>query len=75
MALLVTLDVFSGKPNRSWVLTSKQEQDFCTRLERAGPDSAASHREGKLGYRGFTVRDTEVGGEGGGGDVFGPGGR
>jgi hypothetical protein len=54
MAVIVTLEVFSGRPNPEWNLTPTQSAEFERRLAAlpagiAGPDEP-------LGYRGFSVR-------------------
>ncbi len=53
----VELDVFSGRPNPRWTLTSRQRDELIDQL-RAGtiPLLAATAGESRLGYRGFILR-------------------
>lgn len=60
MPHVVTLDIFSGLPNPSWVLSDEQFKDL---QKRADPKRALPATDGAipvLGYRGFTVRPVEV---------------
>ena len=57
MSLRVTLNVFSGRPNPSWLLTDAQETDLRSRL-----DDITTHTlqkppgvMGRLGFRGFSL--------------------
>jgi hypothetical protein len=52
--MLVTLEVFSGRPNPSWTLSTDEEQELARRLQGLSP-SVASLAEGDLGYRGFRI--------------------
>jgi hypothetical protein len=54
----VELDIFSGMPNPTWVLTEADSDSF---LQQLASVSAISPRElpGNLGYRGFIVRATQ----------------
>jgi hypothetical protein len=54
----VELDIFSGMPNPTWVLTEAEADSFARRLAQL-PESAAGELPGHLGYRGFIVRVTE----------------
>jgi hypothetical protein len=52
--MLVTLEVFSGRPNPSWTLSADEEQELTRRL-RGLPPSGESPAAGDLGYRGFRI--------------------
>jgi hypothetical protein len=52
--MLVTLEVFSGRPNPSWTLSAEQEQELIRRLQSL-PPSDRSPAGGGLGYRGFRI--------------------
>jgi hypothetical protein len=52
--MLVTLEVFSGRPNPSWTFSADEEQEFARRLQSL-PPSPQSPTEGDLGYRGFRI--------------------
>jgi len=52
--VLVTLDVFSGRPNPSWSLTADEEQELARRIQGL-PLSGTPPLEGDLGYRGFKL--------------------
>jgi hypothetical protein len=52
--MLVTLEVFSGRPNPSWSLSADEEQELTRRLQGL-PPSGASPAAGDLGYRGFRI--------------------
>ncbi|MFM0016729.1 hypothetical protein PQR46_43360 [Paraburkholderia sediminicola] len=54
----VELDIFSGMPNPSWVLTEPELDSFLERLA-ALPRRAAGELAGNLGYRGFIVQLTQ----------------
>ncbi len=54
----VELDIFSGMPNPTWVLTDAQAESFVRRLAQL-PGTAAGELPGNLGYRGFIVRMTQ----------------
>lgn len=51
----VELDVFSGRPNPAWALTSAEAEEFERRLA-ALPRSPARELSTGLGYRGLVVR-------------------
>jgi hypothetical protein len=52
--MIVTLDIFSGRPNPSWTLAAKDAQNLIGRL--AGRAMAAIDAvDAKLGYRGFII--------------------
>src|SRR5579872_1019717 len=61
MVMVVTLEVFSGRPNPEWDLAPAQRADFERRMAAlpaltvgiSGPDEP-------LGYRGFSVRGLEA---------------
>jgi hypothetical protein len=53
----VTLDIFSGRPNPSWVLEERDAQELISRL--AGKRLASVDAvEAKLGFRGYIVSST-----------------
>jgi hypothetical protein len=54
----VELDIFSGMPNPTWVLTAAEADGFAQRLAQL-PATSAGQLPGHLGYRGFIVRVTE----------------
>jgi hypothetical protein len=54
----VTLDVFSGRPNPSWVLSSEEEQELTKRLAGLPRTDRPPVAEG-LGYRGFLITNPE----------------
>ena len=60
MATIVTLDVFSGRPNPTWLLPDDHHAKLTERLNAVQQPTAqkASGVLGGLGYRGFTVRHT-----------------
>lgn len=51
----VELDVFSGRPNPSWDLTSQEEQEFLSRLRSLPTGAGSGTIADKLGYRGVIV--------------------
>jgi hypothetical protein len=52
--MIVTLDVFSGRPNPTWTLSDKDERELISRV--AGKAVSAVHEsEGHLGFRGYIV--------------------
>jgi hypothetical protein len=53
----VELDIFSGMPNPTWILTNA-EIDILVKQLAALPRNSARKLSGKLGYRGFIVRLT-----------------
>ena len=53
----VTLDVFSGRPNPSWILSADEAQELARRLHGL-PSAVQLPREGDLGYRGFRIVTT-----------------
>jgi hypothetical protein len=60
----VELDLFSGMPNPTWVLTNAEADSFVKQLA-ALPRTSARELSGNLGYRGFIVQcaqgaDTEL---------------
>ena len=54
----VELDLFSGMPNPTWLLTRAEADSFMQMLA-ALPPAPAAELAGNLGYRGFIVRVTE----------------
>lgn len=60
MAMRVTLQVFSGKPNPTWILDNKQTDDLVALLRAAQTPSNVKPPGalGRLGYRGFTIDGT-----------------
>ncbi|HKI02811.1 MAG TPA: hypothetical protein VKK31_12615 [Thermoanaerobaculia bacterium] len=54
--LQVELDIFSGRPNPSWILSDKEEKELLDRVA-ADPNLMlpASATNGRLGYRGYVV--------------------
>jgi hypothetical protein len=62
LSLIITLHVFSGKPNPEWPLSDAEEAEFNERLSRIMETARTSNLKpagviGDLGYRGFTARD------------------
>lgn len=54
----VELDIFSGMPNPTWVLTDADADSF-VKLLAAVPPGPATELSGNLGYRGFIVQVTQ----------------
>ena len=54
----VELDIFSGMPNPTWVLTDAEADSFVKRLA-AAPPGPPTQLSGNLGYRGFIVQVTQ----------------
>ena len=54
----VELDIFSGMPNPTWVLTDAEADSFVKQLA-AAPPGPATELSGNLGYRGFIVQVTQ----------------
>lgn len=54
----VELDIFSGMPNPTWVLTNAEADSFVKQLAALSRTSA-TELAGKLGYRGFIVQVTQ----------------
>ena len=52
----VELDIFSGVPNPTWVLSIPEASDLTRRISRLDPTEAAGQRPDDLGYRGFIVQ-------------------
>src|SRR3954454_19332066 len=52
--VVVTLDVFSGRPNPSWTLSVNEEAELARRLQTL-PPSFQSPAGSDLGYRGFLL--------------------
>jgi hypothetical protein len=51
----VELDVFSGRPNPQWPLSSEEAEDLLARIGRLAPDGGRRELPAALGYRGFNV--------------------
>lgn len=51
----VELDIFSGMPNPTWILTDTEADGFLKQLA-ALPPTSARELSGNLGYRGFIVQ-------------------
>ena len=51
----VELDIFSGMPNPTWVLTNAEADSFVKQLA-ALPRTSAKKMSGNLGYRGFIAQ-------------------
>lgn len=51
----VMLDIFSGKPNPNWEITSDEEAYLHTLLLKLQPKSSADFSNMNLGYRGFIL--------------------
>jgi hypothetical protein len=58
MKINVELDVFSGRPNPSWVLEKEDAEDMSKMLQNL-PTSQKNTPIGDLGYRGFIVTTNE----------------
>ena len=56
--VVVELDIFSGMPNPTWVLTDAEAAKFLRQLD-AQPRASAREEAGNLGYRGFIVEVTQ----------------
>jgi len=54
----VELDIFSGMPNPTWILTDAEADSFVKQLA-ALPQSSPRELSGNLGYRGFIVQCTQ----------------
>lgn len=57
--LEVELDIFSGVPNPTWILTHQEEREFTERIQAAPEQVSPVFSDGDqlgLGYRGFIVR-------------------
>ena len=54
----VELDIFSGMPNPTWILTEAEADSFARQLA-ALPRTSARELAGNLGYRGFIVQCAE----------------
>ena len=56
-ATVVTLDVYSGRPNPEWTLSDAEDRELHARLDDLiSPLGAQPHRNDNLGYRGLRVR-------------------
>ena len=54
----VELDIFSGMPNPTWILTNAEADSFITSLGEL-PRTPGRGLSGNLGYRGFIVQRTQ----------------
>jgi len=52
----VELDIFSGVPNPTWMLTFSEASDLTSRISRLDPTEEKGQRPENLGYRGFIVQ-------------------
>ena len=53
--MLVTLDVFSGRPNPSWQLADADVRQLIERMANRSVPSAEAGEDAGLGYRGLIV--------------------
>lgn len=61
--MLVTLDIFSGRPNPTWNLPEREQRQLIDRVKGRRMARAELH-EASLGYRGLVIQTTEeAGGE------------
>jgi hypothetical protein len=58
MKINIELDVFSGRPNPSWVIEDKEAEELSKLLQNL-PISPKPIPVGELGYRGFVVTINE----------------
>lgn len=56
MALEITLDVFSGRKNPTWILPTHEFRGITERIEKSNPGQ--SRQRSKLGYRGMKISTT-----------------
>ena len=54
----VELDIFSGIPNPTWMLTFSEASDLTSRISRLDPTEETGQRPENLGYRGFIIVQT-----------------
>ncbi len=59
---VVTLDVYSGKPNPSWTLTDSQTQEFVQRVKALQSAAGGAASPDVLGYRAVRVELHDVDG-------------
>jgi hypothetical protein len=61
MSVIVTLNVFSGRPNPSWTISEEEAADLEGRIARIADHSNLKALEplAGLGYRGFSIRRDE----------------
>jgi len=52
----IELDIFSGIPNPTWMLTFSEASDLTSRISRLDPTEETGQRPENLGYRGFIVQ-------------------
>jgi hypothetical protein len=62
MSVTVTLDVFSGRPNPSWILEDEEALQLLDHIHSIEPRSPLKTpgSGGQLGYRGFSLHSTAV---------------
>ena len=62
MSVTVTLDIFSGRPNPSWILEDDEARQLLDRIYAAEQRTPLKvpGAEGQLGYRGFSLHATAV---------------
>jgi hypothetical protein len=67
MSAVVTLEVFSGRPDPHWSLTAREEVELDRRVSNASIIRAPARHDEPLGYRGFRIhinaargRDTDI---------------
>jgi len=60
MSVTVTLDVFSGRPNPSWILDDEEARQLLDRIHSVDKRTPLKTpgAEGQLGYRGFLIQST-----------------
>jgi len=56
----VELDIFSGAPDPTWVLSVAEASDLTSRIARLDPTAAVGQRPDNLGYRGFIVQSANA---------------
>ncbi len=62
MVLLVTVDIFSGRPNPQWQMSEAQSAEFAGRVRKLAPAPGGRMPDAPdLGYRGMEVRDAAAG--------------
>jgi hypothetical protein len=54
------LDVFSGRPNPRWLLTSTEQRTLEEKLSDLPATTRTRVPAGKLGYRGFYIHDPKL---------------
>jgi hypothetical protein len=59
MPAIVTLDIYSGRPNPSWVVDDDQLDQVQRRIQQRGAAAAQHPAVPILGYRGFIIRPVQ----------------